>query len=59
MASVPGAVVVTAATGAGERPVMQPDVPFERSLDVRKVLGSRLQLSLGVAGLLGARPMPG
>jgi hypothetical protein len=38
---------------------MQPDVPVERSLDVRKVLGSRLQLSLGVAGLLGARPMPG
>jgi hypothetical protein len=59
MASVPGAVVVTAATGAGERPVMQPDVPVEHSLDVRKVLGTRLQLSLGVAGLLGARPMPG
>jgi len=38
---------------------MQPDVPVEHSLDVRKVLGSRLQLSLGVAGLLGVRPMPG
>lgn len=59
MASVPGAVMVTAATGAGERPVTQPDVPVEHSLDVRKVLGSAIQLSLGVPGLLGARLMPG
>jgi len=59
MASVPGAIVVTAATGAGEKPVTQPDVPVEHSVDVQKVLGSRLQLSLGVAGLFGVRLMPG
>lgn len=59
MASVPGAIVVTAAPGAEEKPVTQPDVPVEHILDVQKVLGSRLQLSLGVAGLLRARLMPG
>jgi len=58
VAGVPGARVVPAAADAWQRLVSRADVPVEHRLCVGQVLGARLQLGLGFAGLLGVQALP-
>ena len=58
VARVPGARVVPTAADARQRRVARPDVSVEDRLRVGQVLGARLQLGLGFAGLFGVQALP-